>query len=393
MPRFPLACLALLLLLAPACATPAPAPPPAPPAGTLAPARAPLAMLDDGDRDSLREALRHSITYLQGLPGDSLIDYGVRRVSAERAATALEELDRFLDSDPDAARLAAWLDERFDRAEAPAGGQAMVTGYFVPVIAGARQPGPTANVPVYGRPADLVTAHLPTLRSGLPDERVAGRVVDGQLVPYFTRREIQDEGALRDHGAEIAWAEDRIDLFFLEVQGSGYLRLPDGEEMAIGYAATNGHPYRSIGRLLIEEGRIPEEEMSMQALRAYLAANPHDASRVLNHNPSLVFFRELDTPPLGSLGVPVTAGRSIATDYRLFPAGALAFLETTHPRVDEAGRHGAGAPLRRLVLNQDTGGAIRGPHRVDFFWGRGPEAGQQAGLMQQDGRLVFLVPR
>jgi membrane-bound lytic murein transglycosylase A len=272
-------------------------------------------------------------------------------------------------------------------------GQVLVTGYYEPVIAGAPVPSEQVRVPVHGRPADLVAARLRDFHETLPDERIAGRVEGGRLVPYYTRRQIQEEGALDGRGLEIAWVRDRVDLFFVEVQGSGAIRYPDGTELRIGYAGSNGRPYRSIGRLLIEEGRVPADRMSMQAIRAYLAANPHEVSRILAHNESYVFFRVLDTPPLGNLGVPVTGGRSIATDYRLFPPGALAFLETTRPEVDADGRVGEGEPLRRFVLNQDTGGAIRGPGRVDFFWGRGEEAERLAGPMQQRGRLYFLVPR
>jgi membrane-bound lytic murein transglycosylase A len=183
-----------------------------------------------------------------------------------------------------------------------------------------------------------------------------------------------------------------VDVFFLEVEGSGTLRFPDGREIRVGPAATNGHPYRSIGRLLIDEGRLTEESVSMHAIRSWLAANPSERARVLGHNQSVVFFRRLDGPPIGSIGVSLTPARSIATDSRLFPAAALAFVRTERPTRLADGQVGW-SPVSRFVLNQDTGGAIRGPGRVDVFWGRGSEAELAASEMKQLGELYFLVPK
>lgn len=406
--------LALVLAFLPACAGPTPAPeppapaeppeassepeeatPPAPASVLRAPADEP-ALLDDADPATLRTAVGRSLDWLDGVSADSVLDFGACGVPAGALARSLRDLHAFLAGDPAPATLAAWVRERFDVVESVGGedGDVLFTGYFEPVIPGAPRRTPEARVPVYRRPDDLVTVRLREFGSDLPDERLSGRVADeGNLVPYHTRREIVEEDALEGRGLEIAWVEDRVDLFFVQVQGSGAVRFPDGGEVRIGYAASNGRPYRSIGRLLIDEGRVPEERMSMQAIRAYLERHPDDVSRVLNHNPSYVFFRVLETPPLGSLGVPVTGGRSIATDYRLFPRAALAFIVTTRPALDAEGRVVPGAPLRRFVLNQDTGGAIRGPGRADVYWGRGPEAAETAGRMQQRGRLLFLVPR
>jgi membrane-bound lytic murein transglycosylase A len=399
-PEFvPAAAAIALAALAAGCATAAPRIEPTPPVPSVA---APLVeptgrveLLDDGDAASFRAAVEQSLAWLATVPRDTTFDYGVRRVSAADLSAALGALRDFLGTGPDGVALRDWIAARFDVVESVGEprGQVLVTGYYEPVIAGAPAPSGHVRVPVHGPPADLVAARLRDFRETLPDERIAGRAEGGRLVPYYTRRQIQEEGALDSCGLEIAWVQDRVDLFFVEVQGSGAIRFPDGTELRIGYAGSNGRPYRSIGRLLIDEGRVPADRMSMQAIRAYLAANPHEISRILDHNESYVFFRVLDTPPLGNLGVPVTGGRSIATDYRLFPPGALAFLETTRPEVDADGRVSEGEPLSRFVLNQDTGGAIRGPGRVDFFWGRGEEAERLAGPMQQRGRLYFLVPR
>jgi membrane-bound lytic murein transglycosylase A len=356
----------------------------------------PPSLLDQGDPASLRTSVASSLDYLAGLPGDSLLDFGVRAVPAGRLHAGLTALHDFLATDPDPAALTDWIRARFDVVESVgnADGEVLFTGYYEPVVPGCRERTERCAIPVYGPPADLVRIPLRAFDPDLPDRRLTGRVTDaGTMVPYYTRREIREEEALAGRGLEIAWVEDRVDLFFVEVQGSGAIRFPDGGELGIGVGASNGRPYRSIGRFLIDEGLVPAEEMSMQAIRRYLAAHPEDVPRVLNHNESFIFFRTRDTPPIGSLGQPVTPVRSIATDYRIFPRGALAFIDTRRPAVDSAGRVVDGEPLRRFMLNQDTGGAIRGPGRVDIFWGRGEDAAETAGRMQQTGRLFFLVPR
>jgi membrane-bound lytic murein transglycosylase A len=247
----------------------------------------------------------------------------------------------------------------------------LLTGYHEPVIEVSDRQRPEFPVPVLGLPANFT---------------------GGWKYPrYLSRAEIE-AGRLGAAARPLAWARDPVDVFFMEVEGSGTLRFPDGREMRVGPAATNGHPYRSIGRLLIDEGRLTEEGVSMQAIRAWLAENPKERERVLRHNQSVVFFRQLTGPPLGNLGVPLTPARSIATDARLFPPAALGFVRTERPRRLPDGRVGW-SPVSRFVLNQDTGGAIRGPGRVDVFWGRGHDAELAASEMKQLGDLYFLVPK
>jgi membrane-bound lytic murein transglycosylase A len=209
--------------------------------------------------------------------------------------------------------------------------------------------------------------------------------------PYYSRREIDDLGVLRGRNLEVAWVKNSIDLFFLHIQGSGLLRLRDGRQVTVGYAAQNGLPYRSIGRLLIDNGKVPKEEMSMQRLRRYLTEHPSEQNEIFAYNDSYVFFRLNQGGPLGSLDVPVTAGRSIATDSRLFPRGALALVQMEIPVIGAQGELAGWRPVTRLVLNQDTGGAIRGPQRADYYFGTGDEAGALAGYMNRQGRLYFLV--
>ena len=269
--------------------------------------------------------------------------------------------------------------------------QVLFTGYYQPVIDGSLVPTEKFRYPLYGRPADLITAEQVTLNGPAKVEKVVGRAEGEQFLPYYTRREIDEVGLLRGRGLEIAWVADPIELFFLHIQGSGIIRLADGRQLSVGYAAQNGWPYRSIGRLLIDGGKIAKEEMSMQRLRRYLSDNPREQSDILNYNESYVFFRVNQAGALGSLEVPVTAGRSIATDSRLFPKGALALIQTEIPVIDSAGRLAGWRPMTRFVLNQDTGGAIRGLQRADIYFGTAKPGWGLAGYMNRQGKMFFLI--
>ncbi len=267
------------------------------------------------------------------------------------------------------------------------GREGLVTGYYEPIIRGDRKRTSRAHYPIYGLPSDLVSVELSSLYPQLKFMRLRGRVVGNRLLPYFTREEIEkNDGGFR--GEPIAWADDPVDLFFLQVQGSGRVEFPDGEHLRIGYADQNGHPFRSVARILIEQGELRESRASMQAVRKWGQDNPHKIAGLLNRNPSYVFFKEMPdglSGPLGALGVPLTEKRSIAVDPRHVPLGAPMFLATTWPLSDR--------PLNRLVMAQDTGGAIRGAVRADFFWGCGDAAGALAGRMKQRGRAWVLMPR
>jgi membrane-bound lytic murein transglycosylase A len=363
------------------------------PAQALRPVRREPAFRDDGDPASLRAAVEQSLRWMASQPADRVFVAGPRRVTVGEQTRALQGLYDLLGEEPTADRLAAYVREAFEMLESVGGanGRMLVTGYYEPVVQASHERTSEYAVPVLGLPDDLVEARLEAFDARYRGERVFGRVEGRRLVPYWRRAEI-DGGRLAGRGLELAWARDPVDVFFMEIQGSGTLRFPDGTEQRVGYAGANGRAYRAIGRLLIDEGHVPREAMSMQAIRAWLADHPQERQRVLQHNESYVFFRPLPGPPEGSLGRPLTPGRSIATDSRLFPLGALAFIETEQP---ERGPDGSirWAPLARFVMNQDTGGAIRGAGRVDFFWGRGERAVLAAGLMRQPGRLLILVAR
>jgi membrane-bound lytic murein transglycosylase A len=352
--------------------------------GALEPVRRPPALVDDGDRGSLIAALGESVRYYERLPADRPVAFGATTRTAGEMRASLAALLGYLARSPSAAELAAELDRRFVVHGMGPRGDALFTGYYLPTLAARRERDPRFRIPVLGRPPDLVTASLADL--GAPcacREQVSGRVGSGTLVPYFTRAEI-DAGAVR--GAPVlAWVEDAVGLFFLQVQGSGVLTFPDGTRRTIGFAASNGRPYVSIGRVLVERGAFTAEQASMPAIRAWIAAHPAEADRLLQENPRYVFFRALEGPPLGSLGVPVTAGRTIATDPAVFPPGALAFVRVPARGGDPA--------LARLMTNQDAGAAIRGPARVDVYFGSGAAAEATAGRLRADGELYVLVPR
>ena len=348
---------------------------------------------DDLDRESLRVAIRHSVFYLEKLPPDRVVGEQPRRFTAREILDTLLAFEKLLDRWDCRECWTTEFNERFElipSASDAASLEVLFTGYYQPVIDGSLIPTAEYRYPIYGKPADMITAEQVTLTPAATTEKIVGRLEGENFVPYYSRREIDDFGSLRGRGYEIAWVKDPIDVFFLHIQGSGILRLPDGRRIGVGYAAQNGRAYRSIGRLLIDDGKIPQQEMSMQRLRRYLQERPEENNAIFAYNESYIFFRFVEGP-LGSLEVPVTAGRSIATDARLFPKGAIAFIETERPMIDDAGRLTGWQPFSRVVLNQDAGGAIRGFQRVDLFFGTGDQAAAAAGYMNSRGKLYFLA--
>jgi membrane-bound lytic murein transglycosylase A len=291
-------------------------------------------------------------------------------------------------SDPMAARdffesaFVPWLVRNPD-----GGSEGLVTGYYEPLLHGSRVFGGSYRYPVYGVPPDLLVIDLAEANPELKGIRLRGRMQDKKVVAYYTRAEIE-RGLAPLRGREILWVDDAVELFFLQVQGSGRVRLPGGETLRLGFAEHNGHPYVSIGRLLVARGELSVDKASMQGIKQWAANNPARLGWLLQQNPAYVFFREMpDSPPgpVGAQGVPLTPGRSIAVDPMTTPLGAPVFLSTTSP--------GSARPLNRLVIAQDTGTAIKGAVRADFFWGFGEEAGQAAGRMRGRGRMWILYPR
>ena len=263
----------------------------------------------------------------------------------------------------------------------------LITGYYEPVIKGSRTKNDKFRFPLYTRPDDLITVELASLFPELANKRVRGRVVGTKLIPYYNRSEIEAENSPLQ-GREFVWVDDQIDLFFLQIQGSGMVHLDNGEKMHVGYADQNGQSYQSIGRLLIDKGELTADKASMQGIKDWARSNPTKLRELLNANPSYVFFRELPAGlpgPIGALGAPILAERVVAIDPRFVPLGAPIFLSTNLPNSNK--------PLNRLMMAQDTGGAIKGGVRADFFWGAGAEAGKSAGSMKQSGKIWVLLPK
>jgi membrane-bound lytic murein transglycosylase A len=264
----------------------------------------------------------------------------------------------------------------------------LMTGYYEPMLRGSRTATARHTVPLYAAPDDLLTVDLGELYPELKGQRVRARVEGKKVVPYHSRAELDGKPGVA--GKAIVFVEDAVDAFFLQVQGSGRVQLPGGETIRLAYTDQNGHPYRSIGRYLVDKGELKLENASAQGIREWIRTHPERRDEVLNANPSVVFFREekLADPrvgPKGSQGVPLTPGRSVAVDPRFLALGTPLFLATTQPLSE--------APLERLVLAQDTGGAIRGPLRVDYFWGWGEEATEAAGRTRQTVRVWVLWPK
>jgi membrane-bound lytic murein transglycosylase A len=263
----------------------------------------------------------------------------------------------------------------------------VITGYYEPLLHGSRYKTARFRYPLYAAPDDMLDIDLSDAYPQLKGMRLRGRLQGKKVVPYYKRAEI-DLGTESLKGRELFWVENAVELFFLQIQGSGRIELPDGTQVKVGYAEQNGYPYVSIGRKLIEMGEMKLENASMQGIKAWGEKNPDKLTTLLEMNPSYVFFRELPenlSAPLGALGVPLTNEYSIAVDPKSIPLGAPVFLATTQPNTT--------IPLNRLMLAQDTGGAIRGPVRADFFWGFGEKAASQAGRMKQQGRMWVLFPK
>jgi len=342
---------------------------------------------------------------LQALPGwaqDDLrgLDAALSRQCAMRSPPGpwAAWCREFAEIKPAGESLKRWLEGRFvawplrdDQGKS----QGLITGYFEPLLTGSRERESNTQVPLRLRPADLLTIDLSAVEPRLAGMRLRGRLEGSRVVPYGSRADLDNRRGLEDPA--LVWVDDPIDAFFLEIQGSGRVLLRDGSILRVGYADQNGHPYRAIGRTLVERGALPIEAVTGPSIKAWLKAHPDQAREVMHSNPSVVFFRELPAPvheaayalnppgPPGSLGVPLTGLRSIAVDSSVVPLASLVWLDTRHP-VD-------GQALQRVMAAQDTGGAIAGRVRADVFWGFGPQAEQAAGLMKESGQMWLLWPR
>ncbi|RZU36878.1 membrane-bound lytic murein transglycosylase A [Fluviicoccus keumensis] len=281
-----------------------------------------------------------------------------------------------------------FFERRFSpwRIESSTGAQSgLITGYYEPLLTGGLSAKP-GRVPFFSVPEDLLTLDIGSLYPELKGRRVRGRLVGKTVTPYWSRADISS-GKLTGNPKVLAWADDAVEAFFMEVQGSGRIKLDDGSMIRLGYADQNGHPYKSIGRWLVDQGELTLDQASMQSIRAWAAAHPERLQEMLNANPSQVFFRILPGTdgPIGALNVPLTDEASVAIDPKFVPLGTPLYLATTRPN--------SGKAMNRMVHAQDTGGAIAGPIRADFFWGFGDQPGELAGKMKQQGQIWLLWPK
>ena len=352
-------------------------------------------IVDTHSRESFFSTLRAHIDVMKksGLVKEQMI-FGETKISKAHYVSALEEIFKH------EADYVQYIQDNFDSYEVygkEEWGEILSTGYYEPHVSGSRTPNEKHSQAVYARPNDLVTVNLKSFayKFSVPLEHqsVRGRLKGSTVIPYYVRSEIDSDLKLQGQNLELAYL-DPIDAFFIQIQGSGVIDFSDGTNMRIGYAEQNGHPYVALGKHLTHV--IPIEEMSMQRIRNHLETlTPPERQKILNLNPSYVFFRLLNSQALTYAGMEVSAGRTIATDKDLMPKGALAFLQIEEPVFESTSSTVPVAWLNqpRLVFDQDTGGAIRGPGRVDLYFGSTPEAAQKAGVMKRSGKLFYLVPK
>lgn len=376
----------LLLLLLSGCQFQPPVSPPLM-GGTLP------VFADDGDRQSLLACARLHRQYLAGLPPGYRTTVAGVSYPADWLLQSMDEFIALLEQNPDPQQLTARLRENFIMI--PAGGRSgavdgemLVTGYYEPLFAGSLERKGPYLYPLYSVPASLIRK-----KGGTTDKKNVGRQSgSGDFVPFWTRAEIENNHHLA--GNELVYLKDPFEVFLLHVQGSGRIQLQNGSQRSVRFAGHNGHPYKSIGKLLVDEGKLTLKEASIPAIRHYIDTHPADQQRILQHNPRYIFFSwGDDLPPRGSLGKPLTAGRSIAIDRKALPDGLFGWLETSRPVVDKSGAILKWQPMHRFVLPQDSGAAIEGTGRVDFFWGSGQYAEIAASSMKEKGKLYFFIKK
>lgn len=351
---------------------------------------------DDMESDSLTLAIRRNLEYLNRLPPETVFHYGPHDFTRQQVRETQEAFLNLLSEGLDPGQLNREIRKKF-RIYCATGRvgdrRVLFTGYYEPIYEGSLTPDETFRYPLYRQPDDLIKIDLSLFNERLKGENIVARIEGKKVLPYYSRYQIEVERALRGKNLEIAWLKDPLDVAFLHIQGSGRLRLSSQKDLLVNYQASNGRPYRSIGRYMIEKGFVAREEMSMQAIRRYLTENPGVLEEVLNYNPSYVFFRQVENGPLGSLGVLLTPGRSVALDFKVFPKAALGFITCQKPLVNDQGDIIKWTEFSRFVLNQDSGAAIKGAGRVDIFWGSGPYAEVTAGHLKHNGDLYILIKK
>jgi peptidoglycan lytic transglycosylase A len=349
---------------------------------------------DDMLYDGLEHSILKSIEYLNKISSDRTFKFGDDYYTASHMIRSFEYFLSFIQTKPSKKDLEYFIKSNYlvyQSAGRDSRREVLFTGYYEPFLQGSLNQNAEYKIPVLTIPDDLIKIDLSPFSEKYKGEKITGRLINRTVVPYYDRREISNTQGLEGKSRQLAWLKDPVDLFFLQIQGSGKIYLDTGDTINVHYHATNGQPYRSIGKLLIDTDKIPRSEMSMQKIREYLNDHPEEIEDVLNYNPSYVFFKIEEDSPLGCLNVKLTPGRSIALDRRIFTLPSLAFIETKKPLLNADGQIHEWTGFSRFVSSQDTGGAIRGPGRVDLFMGNGKYARIAAGHMQHTGKLYFLV--
>jgi len=349
---------------------------------------------DDMDFESLKMAIERNLVYLNRIDQETIFQYGPDKFSCKQVRESQENFLKLVTETRDWKQLNKKIRKKFQvyrAAGRPGNNKVLFTGYYEPFFEASLTPNDTFKYPLYEKPDDLVKIDLSVFSERFKGERITARISGNRVLPYYTRHQIENEKVLDGKGLEIVWLKDPLDAIFLHIQGSGKLKLRDGKTMRVGFQASNGRPYMSIGRYMLEKGFLTREELSMQAIRGYLTEHPEVREDVLGCNPSYIFFHILEDEPLGNISVPLVPGRSLALDDRVFPKAALAFVSCQKPDMDDEGRIIGWHKFSRFVLNQDTGGAIKGAGRADLFWGAGPYAEVAAGHMKHEGELYLLI--
>ncbi len=346
---------------------------------------------DDLNFDSLGESISGSIAYYKKLPARRQFTFGKDTFSAAHLTRSLELFLSFIEKKPSYKELSAFIGQHYHVYTVMQNSQVnpvLFTGYYEPLLYGSLKQTETFRYPVYSRPDDLVTLDRSGKRKGNVE---IGRDTGNAIVPYYTRQQIEKRGALGLKALPIAWVNDPVALFFLQIQGSGKISLQSGDLINVHYQVSNGHPYKSIGKYLIDKKKLLKETVSMQSIREYLNTHPDEVDEIFNYNPRYIFFEILEKGPVGCFNIELTPGRSVALDRQTAPAGALVFIQGQKPEVTKDGKISKWAAFSRFMLNQDTGSAIKGPGRADIFWGNGPYAELAAGYMKHPGQLYYLV--
>ena len=336
----------------------------------------------------LAAALTKSLAYLRKVPAGKRYEVAGRAVPVQRLIDSALHLQRLIHSRPSTAELNRLLSRDYDvvqvnRRREAARARMLITGYYQPIFPASLTRQPPYVHPLYRVPDDLL------IRQANGRKQVLGREAQGKIVPYWSRRDIEQGNLLQ--GQELVWLKDPFDAFVLHVQGSGIILLPDGSRHGVQYAVNNGREYRSIGKYLVDTGRMQLAEVTMDSIRRYIDDHPEEREMILHHNDSFIFFNfRQPGPAIGNLGQELTPGRSIAADQRWYPPGSLVFIDSRRPVMVE-GQVAKWKRMRRFVTVQDTGSALIGPGRIDVFWGTGEQAGMEAGQMKEEGAAYLLI--